>query len=148
VSGAVLAVDVEALNLEAVDTRIGRLAFLDLRQLLEGIGAEVESQTRRRIVDEKTDPDGNEWAPWSPKYSETRHQGQSLLENQGHLLDSLMHEVQGTDVLVGSNLAYAATHQYGDPERSIPARPYLGLSAENEADIVRMTVDFLDETLK
>ena len=46
-----------------------------------------------------------------------------------------MHAISGASVEVGSNLVYAATHQFGDPDRRIPARPYLGLSADDERDI-------------
>jgi hypothetical protein len=33
--------------------------------------------------------------------------------------------VMGNGVIVGTNLIYAATHQYGDAKRGIPARPFL-----------------------
>jgi hypothetical protein len=32
-------------------------------------------------------------------------------------------------VIVGTNVKYAATHQYGDPKRKIPARPFLPTNA-------------------
>lgn len=147
-SGAVFNVDAEVLNLDAVDSRLAKLSHLDLPALLAGIGAELESQTRRRIQDEKTSPEGHEWTPWSDKYSETRHQNQSLLISEGDLLDSIQFETDSFEVAVGSNKIYAATHQYGDPSRNIVDRPYLGLSAENEADLVRLTVDFLDEHVR
>ena len=58
----------------------------------------------------------------------------------GHLRDSITHNVTADGVEVGSNLAYAATHQYGDPRRNIPERPYLGAS-EQDLDELRDIVD-------
>ncbi|MFA0026812.1 phage morphogenesis protein, partial [Vibrio sp. 10N.261.49.A5] len=34
-------------------------------ELLDSLGGIVESQTRRRIADEKTAPDGSPWPGWS-----------------------------------------------------------------------------------
>lgn len=46
--------------------------------------------------------------------------------------------VAGADsVAVGTNEAYGPTHQFGDDNRNIPARPFLGLSdADDVLDIV------------
>ncbi|MFB1078141.1 phage virion morphogenesis protein, partial [Photobacterium damselae] len=38
-------------------------------QLLDALGAVVESQTRRRIADEKESPDGQAWPDWSQAYA-------------------------------------------------------------------------------
>lgn len=141
-------IEVEALGLDQIDERIRKLEFLDTRDLLEGLGAEIESQTRRRIHDLKTSPDGVDWKPWSGKYSETRHENQSLLISRGDLEDSITHEVSTDELVVGSNLIYAATHQYGDDDRGIPERPYLGLSMDDEIALTRLVVDFLDETIR
>jgi phage gpG-like protein len=68
-------------------------------------------------------PQGKPWEP--PK----RRPGGQPLRDDGHLMGS----VTGPEEMVvtkrgfeiGSNLIYAAVHQYGWPERNIPARPYL-----------------------
>lgn len=82
-------------------------------ELLENIGAIAESQTRRRISDEKTAPDGSAWAPWSTAYAKTRHGNQSLLQGDGALLDSIEYQVERNKVRIGSALAYAGVHQDG-----------------------------------
>ncbi|TWC35058.1 phage virion morphogenesis protein [Pseudomonas sp. SJZ079] len=125
--------------------RLERLVQLDVEPLLEGIGAEVESQTRRRIQVDKHGPAGEAWPEWSADYAETRHSGQSLLQGTGHLQDSITYQVEGDSVLVGSPLVYAATHQFGDPDRGIEARPYLGLEGEDHEDVVGMIEDYLEE---
>ena len=113
-----------------------------LPDLLDDLGAAAASQTQRRISEEKTAPDGAPWEPWSKRYAKTRHSGQGLLESQGDLFDSIQHAVEGDEVLVGSNLVYAATHQLGDQgtdrrgrRRNIPARPYLGISRANAREL-------------
>lgn len=126
--------------------RLDRLAQLDVEPLLEGIGAEVESQTRRRIQVDKHGPAGEPWPEWSAAYAETRHSGQSLLQGAGHLLDSIGYQVMDdSSVLVGSPLVYAASHQFGDSDRGIEARPYLGLEGEDLEGVVAMIEDYLEE---
>jgi len=91
-------------------------------ELLDTIGAVAESQTRRRIADEKTSPDGTPWTPWSAAYEKTRHGNQSLLQSEGGLLDSIEYQVERGKVRIGSALAYAGVHQDGfDGAVQVPA---------------------------
>lgn len=129
-------------ELQQLQRRLFGLAGADFGGLLDVIGSEVESQTRRRISDEKTGPDGEPWDPWSDGYAPTRHSGQSLLQSEGHLLDSIQPLVTGTERLeVGTNLLYGATHQFG--RDGTPARPFLGLSPENSDDVEAVITDWI-----
>ncbi|WP_281687575.1 phage virion morphogenesis protein [Pseudomonas citronellolis] len=139
------AINVNLLQDPRLARRLDRLAELDLGPLLEGIGAEVESQTRRRIQVDKVSPANEPWPEWSADYAETRHSGQSLLQGEGHLLNSLTYQVMGDSVLVGSPLVYAATHQYGDEDRGIPQREYLGLEGVDLDDVIGLVEDYLEE---
>lgn len=125
--------------------RLERLTRLDIGPLLDGIGAEIESQTRRRIAEDKASPSGQGWPDWSAEYAATRHSGQSLLQGEGHLLDSITFQVEGDSVLVGSPLVYAATHQFGDPERGIDQREFLGLEGQDYDDVVGMVEDYMED---
>ncbi|MCG8637058.1 MAG: phage virion morphogenesis protein [Desulfobacterales bacterium] len=129
--------------------RLERLADEELGGLLDLIGSEVESQTRRRIESEKTDPQGKAWEDWSDSYKNSRHDGQSLLEGEGDLLDSITYELAGDAVIIGTNLVYGAIHQLGGEAVGIDitARAYLGLSTENEDDLVIIVDDWLDEQI-
>lgn len=51
--------------------------------------------------------------------------GAKILQDRGDLKASINMDVSNLMVHVGSALKYAATHQFGDAERNIPARPYL-----------------------
>lgn len=143
-----MSVEIEV-DARAALAALGRLAAADLKPLMEGIAAEVEGATKRRIEVGKRAPSGTPWAPWSEDYARTRHAGQSLLRGRGALMDSIVGRVVGDDtVLVGSNLRYAAIHQFGGlagmapGPAAIPARPYLGLSDEERGDLAAMAADF------
>jgi phage virion morphogenesis protein len=140
-----MGVTVDFSSLEAIDARISKLADLDMRDLLRGVGAELESQTRRRIETEKTDPDSIPWEPWSDHYARTRRSGQSLLLGAGDLLDSICFETESDSVIWGSNMIYARTHQEG--RGPIPARPFLGIGDDNRDALEALVVSFLNEVL-
>lgn len=147
-----------SITINGFDVAAQRLADLerpDFNEALETVGALVESQTKRRIQEDKESSEGKAWAPWSDAYARTRHGGQSLLQGEGNLLESVQFLVSGDELEVGSNIVYAATHQFGDRRLAwgrvmvmIPARPWLGLSAENEAEILEVLNDFLAETAR
>lgn len=150
-------------------------------ELLDTIGAVAESQTRRRIADEKTAPDGSPWAPWSSAYAATRHGNQSLLQGEGDLLDSIEYQVERGKVRIGSALAYAGVHQDGfsgaikvpahtrritqafgkalrfpvyqsvgafTRQMMIPQRQFLGLSSDNQAELLAVVGDFWQDVMK
>ncbi len=129
--------------------RIAALDDLNNELLLDAIGAEVETQTRRRIREEKTAPDGTPWPEWSENYAETRHGGHSLLMGDGDLEDSIQYLIGNDQVEIGSNLVYAAHHNFGgnDIGTGIPQREYLGFSEENLIDIGDVLIDELNEQL-
>lgn len=147
-TGVSLEYDISAIR--DLNKKIEKLTFVDTHSLFEEIGAELESQTRRRIAEEKEAPDGQPWPAWSPNYAASRHGGQSLLQGEGDLLDSIQYQVfaDGSGVEWGSNLIYAATHQFGDAERGISQREYLGLSDDNADDIGTIIDDWMERQLK
>ncbi|MCY1368023.1 phage virion morphogenesis protein [compost metagenome] len=139
------AVRVDLFNDPRLAGRLDKLAQLDIEQLLDGIGAEVESQTRRRIQVDKASPANEPWSDWSAEYATTRHSGQSLLQGEGHLANSITYNVDGNAVLVGSPLIYAATHQFGDADRGIDQREFLGLEGQDYDDVVGLIEDYLED---
>lgn len=136
---------------------LDHLSRLDTDDLLDNIGSEIESQFRRRIVDEKTGPDGEPWEDWSFEYG--RHQDEhkpnaSLLVNEGLFRDSIQYNVEPDQVEIGSNLIQASTLHYGDDRLAFgrymahyPARPVFGLSDENHDDIDGLVEDWFREVM-
>ncbi len=136
-------------GLEALQARLAKLSRLRKQEVLDIVGEQVESQTRRRIQEEKKDPSGAPWPAWSARYAGRRKAGRTLLMNEDHLLDSITHLMVDRDsVEVGTNMIYAATHQFGDAERGIPARAYLGISDQNEKDLLRELDEYLDRVIR
>lgn len=131
---------------------INRLSDFDLATMAEHIGAMISRSTIDRLASEKQGPEGEPWPTWSIGYARTRHSGHSLLVGEGHMRDSIQHQIYGTRddlvVSVGVHVKQAATHQFGDPSRGIPARPYLGLSADNRAAIEALIIGNLADLLE
>ncbi|WP_328184630.1 phage virion morphogenesis protein [Marinobacter sp. OP 3.4] len=134
--------------------RIERLGRVNRRELLEQLAGVVESQVRRRISEEKESPDGERWQAWTSDYAATRHGGQSLLEGDGGLIDSVTSEIDGDQALTGSNLVYFAIHNFGGtPDMApgpagIPARQSLGFNQDNLDEIEAVADRWLDNHLE
>lgn len=165
-----IGLDINLHDIDRLNALMDRVQALDdhYHELLESLGATVESQTRRRIEEEQTAPDGTPWPAWSSGYAATRHGNQNLLQNEGHLLDSLHYVVGVDDVRIETNLIYAAIHQFGGTikpkngphlvfslgeqtvftkEVNLPARPFMGLSDEDIDEIEQTLSNFLIQSL-
>lgn len=127
-----------------------RLTDDELALIAYEIGALIEDQTKLRIADEKTAPDGSPWPAWSEAYAETRKPHHSLLVDQGNpgLLESITNYTTGMQAVVGTNLVYGRVHQFGSEEGALPARQYLGLSADNRTAIEELVAGRVEELLQ
>ena len=146
-----VSVEFDVQGLPQLKARINKLASSGgFNELLDVIGATIESQTHRRIQEEKQSPEGEAWSPWSSGYERTRHSGHSLLMNEGELDDSIQFFVVGDEVHVGTNLVYAAIHQFGGAEVGKPGlveRPFLGLSDDNIKELIEVVDNHTDRLL-
>lgn len=158
-SGVALEITEEGLN-EAL-LKIDGLADAPRHELTDGIGRLVQEQTRRRIEEEKTSPAGAAWqANW---------RGSSILYETGTLSRSIDYLADNDSIMIGSGLVYARIHQEGGTivpkaaaalvfrlgdrwvrtgKVTMPARPYLGLSADNQADVIEAAEDWLGRLLQ
>lgn len=59
-----------------------------------------------------------------------------MLQVSGQLAASIQSEYGPDFAAVGTNKIYAATHQFGDPNRNIPARPFLGIGQDDRDEIL------------
>ena len=143
--------------LEGALNVLGKLVSFDATELMEEIAALGESQTRRRISDEKTAPDGT---PWKPNV-----EGTSILQRTGqNLLASVAFSSIADEAVWGASWEFAHVHQEGaviTPKTAaalqfkiggrtvhakkvtIPARPFVGLSTENRAELDDLVSDHL-----
>ncbi|PZM64852.1 phage virion morphogenesis protein [Paenibacillus dendritiformis] len=72
------------------------------------------------------------------------------LKDTGRLMRSIAAKATGTGAAIGTNLVQGAIQQLGGPagrgkKVNIPARPYLGVSEREEADIMELINDFIKE---
>ncbi|WP_027188353.1 phage virion morphogenesis protein [Desulfovibrio cuneatus] len=109
-------------------------AMTNRQQLMEAIGEALVSSTLERF-ENGVGPDGASWQP-------TQRGGQILVDS-GQLKGSIVYEASPDMVAVGSNKVYSAIHQLGGQcgrghKVTMPARPYLGINAEDREEIAEM----------
>jgi len=97
-----------------------------------------EASTRERFRDQVA-PDGNRWKP----SIRVQISGGKTLTKDGHLGDSVSNKSNATVAEWGVNRIYAAIHQFGGNtgrklRTKIVARPYLGVNAADENEILNL----------
>lgn len=145
-TGATLSVTLDAREAERVFTHWRRLGR-DTTPIMRAVGEKLVPNTHDRF-DAGKDPTGQAWAGLSPAYKAVKRGPRILVESGmggGGLMGSITFDAGRDLVVVGSNKPYAAIHQFGGTiERAfgrvrpvtIPARPYLGISAEDRRDVL------------
>lgn len=138
------------IRVSGLDQVIDRLVGMDASVLRVAVAAEIEDQTVRRIDSEKRSPSGETWKSLDPDYAKRKAQNSSggILELEGNLRESVRVMSQGEAMLVYSDTLYSATHQFGDTKRGIVARPFMGVSTENERDIYAVVDDWIKEAMR
>lgn len=135
-AGASVAIDDRALvaALQRLQQRVG-----DLRPVYRDIGEQIQNQTKQRFRDQ-VDPDGIPWADYAPLDDEYQARKEKnadkILVLNGYLANGIHYQATEEQVEIGSDKKYAATHQYGREADGIPARPFLGLSDEDKAEVL------------
>lgn len=131
-----------------------RARATDLRVVMGQIGEFLTESTRHRFST-RLDPEGNAWLPVSPAYAKVKAAGLAtsepgdaksrdparLLFLAGQLHDGIAYQAGSLNVTVGSPEKYAAVHQFGF--KGIPARPYLGVSKDDLAEVCALLEDHL-----
>lgn len=156
-----VALEIREQGLNEALLTIEGLANAPTEELADGIGRLVQQSTRNRIRSTKTSPAG---APWKANRA-----GTSTLYRSGALERSIDYVASADSVVVGSGLVYARIHQEGGrivPKTAealafmaggrlvfaksvtLPPRPYLGLSAEDQAHIVKAAEDWLSRLVQ
>ncbi len=146
-------------TLEGLDVAIDFAARLEneqLGELRDSVGVLIEGQTKRRIRDEKTSPDGSPWPD--------NGRDNPIMVESGALADSIFSSVSGEEIQIGTPLIYGAQRHFGGiikaknaprlvfsisgktvavPQVEQLARPFLGLSSENSDELEMMLADYL-----
>lgn len=154
---SILAIHVQLSGFETIEQALARLNPFQGEQLLEALARLIQQSVRERLIAGGPAPDGSAWAP----NIEGRR---PILHRSGALARSIDYAVAGMQAVIGSGLIYAAIHQFGGvivPKAAdrlsfmignrhvfarkvtMPARPYIGLSGEDRAELVQAAAAYL-----
>lgn len=119
----------------------------DVRPALREIGSSLEASTQQRFLDEVS-PEGEDWQEHAESTQERRGAGAEKLQLDRHLFDDIGSKVSGATLNVGVNRIYGRIQHLGGfagrgRKVEIPARPYLGVSADDEREIHSIFADHL-----
>jgi phage virion morphogenesis protein len=145
-SGARLSVELDGADAVARGLTAVAMSVHDATPLMKMIGAGLKQSIKLRFAGE-VDPDGNPWAPLDPDYELTKH-GNQILTDYRTLRQSNTSLASPTRVEVGNNLRYGPVHQFGSKKKNITARPYLGISREDEEMILDAIEHFLERAAR
>ena len=138
-------------------------ALSDMTPVMQEIGEIMVDSTKQRFA-QGIAPDGSRWAPKSQttlnRYgarTSNRIDIRPLFGPSGALSSQIFYEVTPDSVSWGSPMIYAGTQQFGAaqgafgrtsrngpiPWGNIPARPFLGVSAEDQTNILETIAEAL-----
>lgn len=136
--------DIPALN-EHLATLQQRLNG-NLTPLMQAIGSVLEGSTRQRFAD-KQSPNGVAWAVLMPATVKAKNGRSNILVDSGDLIRSITFHASSDSVLIGTDRPYGKYHQTGtkkaDGSTKMVARPWLGLSQQDQFDINDLIVGYL-----
>lgn len=136
---------------QALGSALGRLD--DMTPVMQAIGRQLQESTIRRFAAGQA-PDGTPWAANSPVTLARKRDPRPLFGISGMLNSQISYEADASSVQVGSNRIYAAMMQFGGTKAkfphlwgNIPARPFLGISDQDQADILDIIGEALEDAL-
>lgn len=86
------------------------------------------------------------WPSLNLKYAAYKaKKGLSPMKNQAttQMIASIQTRADNDVALVFTNKVYAPTHQFGDPERNIPARPFMLINENDKAYLLKTVKEFV-----
>jgi phage virion morphogenesis protein len=134
----------------------GTLAML---KRLQDLGADMEApfadvgEYLLRATEERFDSEaGPAGVPWLEVAPETRARKKhpKILTESGRLRGSFSYHPSEDELLFGTNVIYAAIHQFGGDEvgKNIPPRPFLGFDSTDEFEITAIFLRHIDQAAK
>jgi phage virion morphogenesis protein len=128
----------------------------DLTPAMKAVGEYMLVRTRERFDDE-VDPDGRRWQALAPSTVESKQRRKTkpgkrakvragatdILKESFLLRDTIAYNADSTSVRVGTPQEYGVFHQSDEPRSKIPQRKFLGVNAEDLAEINEIVTDYL-----
>lgn len=159
-------------DLSSLTRALQKASRLDIQNRVgKPAGAALQASTRERFRTSKG-PDGKPWRPLSETtvqlgfkkkdYTKSgrlrkgvaeREAKRLILVQSARLKNSVSFKAEGTQVAVGTNVAYGRIHQLGGKagrkkKVTIPARPYLGVSDADQREVERLAERMLEEPFR
>jgi phage virion morphogenesis protein len=138
------------INVSVSDNVTGGLRALseklnNMQIVYEDIGTHLLTSHKDRWEAQES-PEGQGWQPLSDKYLQSPKKRQSRGRNQilvlnEYLREGLRYQASDTTLEFGTDSEYGARQHFGGG--GIPARPWLGISAEDETEISAILSDWL-----
>lgn len=126
----------------------------DMRPAFQDLGEYFIESTKRRFST-KTAPDGTSWKDNSQVTIDGKGKNDPLIGESRRLSNEIHYRAGSTSLEWGSSLVYAGMQQNGGLKAAyphlwgdIPARPFLGLSSEDEAMALEILQEHLAEPLR
>ncbi|EAU53535.1 phage virion morphogenesis protein [Mariprofundus ferrooxydans] len=123
----------------------------DLEPAFIDIGEHLLESTQQHFADQ-VDPDGNPWAELTDATkARKKKNADKILIGEGDLMGFMRYNADHNGLAFGSDRIYAAMQQFGGetaansaiPGKTIPARPFLGISADDEQAIIGIVSHYL-----
>lgn len=156
-------INIDKAELERLAVSMAEQAKIDPSGLMPRLGEYLMRSTEQRFKSQ-TAPDGQPWKALNPDYAEAKKYNKGkILTLRGYLRRYIHYQIPDSNTVeVGSNLKYAAIHQFGGVIRpkekkalrfggrlvrqvTMPARPYLGISAKDDKEIREIIRDWIVE---
>lgn len=129
-------IKIDSKEIEKAMKNLQGFKSVDMMQQISGILL----TTAQLSFGEQRDPStGQRWQPLTEAYAAKKMlagKSDNILEWSGDLQNRLVSEATDSQAMAGSNLVYAGTHQFGNPNLNIPARPFLGIDDVAEEEIL------------
>lgn len=121
----------------------------NLRPVQDDLGEYFIASTKRRFAS-KTGPDGAAWADNAQTTIDGKGSNDPLIGESRRLSNEIHARIEGTKVSWGSSLVYAGMQQFGGLKSVYPhlwgdveARPFLGISTEDEQAVLEILQEHL-----
>ncbi len=151
------------INVEWAEAALVALSrsLTDMTPVMEKIGEALVDRNQQGMLAGES-PDGSFYAPRSPvtiaRYQRLKMSYGLPLDVQGDMRNDIFHQADATEVNWGSNAIQAAVMQFGAvkgafgtapngssiPWGTIPARPFIGVSAEDQVHILDLLEKWLE----
>lgn len=114
----------------------------DLEPVFRELGESLLISHRARF-ERAVSPAGVPWPDLSPATLKRKKKNRDKILVLDGWLRQLNYAASKTELRIGTDRIYGATHQFGRPEQNIPARPFLGLDDAERAEVLDVLAEWL-----